>query len=146
MSGFLDILGIGSKIIDKVIPDPQRKAEAKFKLAELHQQGEFKGDELRYEAITSEAKSDDKWTSRARPSFMYVIYILMLSSIPFSIYFAFDPSNAKLVVEGFKLWLSAIPNEMLALFGTGYVGYGVMRSVDKHTGGKVTEKIRGLFK
>jgi hypothetical protein len=38
----LDFLNIGSKIIDKVIPDPQAKAEALFKLKELEQAGELK--------------------------------------------------------------------------------------------------------
>lgn len=38
----LDFLNIGSKIIDKVIPDPQAKAEAKLKLLELQQAGDLK--------------------------------------------------------------------------------------------------------
>lgn len=38
----LDFLNIGSKILDKVIPDPAQKAEAKLKLLELQQAGELK--------------------------------------------------------------------------------------------------------
>jgi membrane protein YqaA with SNARE-associated domain len=38
----LDIIGIGAKLIDKLIPDTTAKAEAKLKLLEMQQQGEFK--------------------------------------------------------------------------------------------------------
>jgi hypothetical protein len=35
------ILGIGSKLIDKLIPDPTQKAEAQLKLAQMAQDGEL---------------------------------------------------------------------------------------------------------
>lgn len=35
------LLGIGSKLIDKLIPDPSQKAEAQLRLAELVQNGEL---------------------------------------------------------------------------------------------------------
>ena len=35
------LLGIGSKLIDKLIPDPTQKAEAQLRLAELAQNGEL---------------------------------------------------------------------------------------------------------
>ena len=35
------LLGIGGKLIDKLIPDPAQKAEAQLKLAELAQNGEL---------------------------------------------------------------------------------------------------------
>ena len=35
------LLGIGSKLIDKLIPDPAQKAEAQIKLAEMAQNGEL---------------------------------------------------------------------------------------------------------
>lgn len=35
------LLGIGSKLIDKLIPDPAQKAEAQLKLAEMAQNGEL---------------------------------------------------------------------------------------------------------
>lgn len=37
----LDLLGIGSKLIDKLIPDPQAKAAAQLELAKLAQTGEL---------------------------------------------------------------------------------------------------------
>ena len=85
-------------------------------------------------AIYAEASSADPWTSRARPSFMYVIYILILSAIPFSVLFAFAPGVAGQVVLGFKAWLTAIPDSLLTLFGVGYVGYVGSRSYEKAKG------------
>ena len=127
----LEILGIGSKLIDKLFPDPAQKAEANLKLQQLAQQGDLTELNKSFDAIIAEAQSSDKWTSRARPSFMYVMYIMILSSIPFGIGYAIEPSGAMQVAEGLKSWLSAIPDSMWALFGAGYVGYSVSRSYDK---------------
>lgn len=126
-----ELLSIGSKLIDKILPDPKAKQEAKLKLMELEQSGEFKETELALSAIIAESQSKDKWTSRARPSFLYVVYLLILSSIPFSVLFAFNPDSAKAVAEGFKMWLEAIPNELYTLMGVGYLGYTGARSYDK---------------
>ena len=126
------ILGLGGKILDKVIPDANAKREAKIKLAELEQEGELKELEIQMSAIIAEAKSSDPWTSRARPSFMYVIYIMLLSSIPFAVFSAFDPSKATLLAQGLNQWFEAIPGELYALFGAGYLGYATSRSFDKN--------------
>ena len=128
----LDFLNIGSKIIDKIIPDPQAKAEANLKLQQLAQQGDLEELNRSYDAIVAEAQSADKWTSRARPSFMYVMYAIILSAIPMGILTAFNPLAATNIITGFKAWLGAIPDSMWALFGTGYLGYSVSRSYDKH--------------
>ena len=125
------ILNIGSKLIDKLIPDKAQADQAKLKLLELQQNGEFKEDELRYSAINTEAASQDKWTSRARPSFMYVMYAMILSCIPFAILSAFKPDLATLIASGMQQWLAAIPEELWWLFGAGYVGYTGARSYEK---------------
>lgn len=125
------ILEIGGKIIDKIWPDKDAADRAKLELIKLQQSGELAELEKRFSAIVAEATSNDPWTSRARPSFMYVIYILLLSSLPFAVGFMIWPENALRVVDGFKAWLGAIPTELYTLFGVGYVGYGAMRSYDK---------------
>ncbi len=125
------ILGIGGKIIDKIFPDKNEAAKQKLKLLELEQQGEFKELEIRMQAIVAEAKSQDPWTSRARPSFMYVIYIMILAALPMGFLFAFNPEVANSVTLGVQNWLKAIPDSLYTLFGAGYLGYGTMRSVDK---------------
>jgi phosphotransferase system glucose/maltose/N-acetylglucosamine-specific IIC component len=65
---------------------------------------------------------------------MYVIYILILASIPMGLIYAFSPQMATSVAQGFGAWLRAIPDELYVLFGAGYLGYGAFRSFDKKTG------------
>lgn len=130
----LAILDIGSKILDKVFPDPAKKAEAQAKLIGLQQSGELKELEIAMSAILAEANSSDPWTSRARPSFLYVVYIIILSAIPMGFLYAFSPETATNVSTGFKDWLAAIPEAMWTLFGAGYLGYAGARSFDKRKG------------
>lgn len=125
------IVQLGGKILDKVIPDKDKANEAKIKMIELAQQGELNELNRSYDAIVAEANSSDKWTSRARPSFMYVMYIMILSAIPMGIIQAIDAGVAKDISSGIKAWLDAIPSELWGLFGVGYVGYSASRSYDK---------------
>ena len=136
----LDFLNIGSKLIDKIIPDPAAKAEAMLKLKELEQAGDMAELQRSYDAIVAEAQSSDKWTSRARPSFLYVMYIIILASIPMGILTAINPKIAVNIADGFKTWLGAIPDSMWALFGTGYLGYSASRSYDKFVEKKHAKK------
>lgn len=131
ITGLGSLFDFGGKIIDKLFPDKSEADKVKLQMLTLQQQGEFKELEERMKAITTEASSSDPWTSRARPTFMYVIYVLILASLPFSVLFAFKPDVALAVVAGFKAWLGAIPSDMLALFGVGYVGYTGARTFEK---------------
>jgi hypothetical protein len=128
-----EILGIGAKLIDKIFPDKEKAAEAKLKLMDLEQQGELKELETRMSAILAEAQSADPWTSRARPTFMYVIYLMILAAIPMGIVSAFNPEMAKAIAEGMQAWLGAIPRGLWDTFAIGYSGYAIARSVDKRT-------------
>lgn len=130
----LDVVKLGMGLIDKIIPDPQARDAAKLELLKQEQAGSLRQTEVAMSAIIAEAKSNDKWTSRARPSFMYVIYVLMLSAIPMGVLFAFSPEVAQNVTTGFKDWLAAIPEQMYTLFGVGYLGYAGARSFDKAKG------------
>lgn len=127
----IPLLDAGLKIIEKLIPDPAQKAEAKARLVELQQNGELREVETQLSAIIAEANSADPWTSRARPSFLYVVYITILAGIPMGVLFAFSPEVAANVTTGFKGWLDAIPQEMWTLFGVGYLGYTGARTLDK---------------
>lgn len=131
ITGLGAVFDFGSKIIDKLFPD---KTEAeKLKLAMLQQQqaGEFKDLEMRFSAIVAEANSQDPWTSRARPSFMYVMYVLLLSALPMGVLFAFQPDTAQAVTDGVGRWLNALPEELWWLFGAGYLGYSGARTFEK---------------
>jgi len=128
------LLGIGNKLIDKLIPDPEAKALAQLELAKMSQDGQLAEMKTQMSAIIAEASSADPWTSRARPSFLYVVYILLLWAIPMGVLTVFHPEAAKLFTEGFKAWMNAIPEPILTLFGTVMLGYVVGRSWEKVKG------------
>lgn len=124
----LDLLKMG---IDKAFPDKTEAKRINAQLDMARQSGEMKQLEIGMSAIVMEAKSTDPWTSRARPSFLYVMYLMILMAIPMGILAAFKPLIATAIAVGMKAWLSAIPGELYALFGAGYLGYSGMRSMDK---------------
>jgi hypothetical protein len=125
------LLGVFGDLIDKVVPDANKRLELKAQAAQAEHDGQFKELEERMAAIVMEAKSKDPWTSRARPSFLYVMYILILSAIPIGALFVFWPEEVQRAIHGFRLWLAAIPPELYGLFGAGYLGYTNKRSQDK---------------
>jgi hypothetical protein len=107
--------------------DGNKAAELALKVQELESGIEM----ARLNVVIAESQSTDKWTSRGRPMFLYVIYIMLMSSIPMGIVYAINPSFAGNVVVGFGNWLKAIPESLYALFGAGYLGYGAFRTYDK---------------
>ena len=131
------IFGIGSKIIDKIFPDPAQKAQAQLELLKMQQAGDLDEIKVQLSAIIAEAQSTDPWTSRARPSFLYVVYILLLWSIPMGVLTIFRPEAAAAFTAGFKAWMSAIPEPVLTLFGVVMTGY---------VAGRSWEKVRGAAK
>jgi len=130
-------LPIVGKVLDRVLPDKAAKDQAKLALLELEQQGKFKDDELRMNAIVMEAQSKDPWTSRARPAFFYVFYIYVLMAIPMGFLAWFDPVAAHDVTEGIKAFLNAIPDILYQVFVAGFLGY---------TGARTFEKVKGQAK
>jgi uncharacterized membrane protein (DUF106 family) len=70
MFGIDDIINVGMKILDKVIPDPAQKAEAQAKLLELQQQGrlaELQADSVEAQELTKRQQSDmasDSWLAK----------------------------------------------------------------------------------
>ena len=128
------IFTIGGKIIDKLFPDPEQKAKAQLELLAMQQSGELEGVKVQLSAIIAEAQSADPWTSRARPSFLYGVYILLLAAIPMGVLTVFNPGAALDLTTGFKAWLGAIPDSILTLFGTVMTGYVIGRSWEKTKG------------
>jgi hypothetical protein len=125
------IFSLAGSLIDKLIPDKKQAAAAKLRVLQLEQEGQLTEMSTRMSAIIEEAKSADPWTSRARPTFMYVIYLMILSAIPMGVVAAFDPTMATAIATGMQAWLAAIPDGLWATFGIGYSGYSVARSIDK---------------
>ena len=124
-------------LLDKIIPDPKARDAAKMELLKLQNTQELDLLAAQLSAIVAEAGSNDPWTSRARPSFLYVMYVLLLWSIPMGIIAAAQPQMAHDIATGMTRYLGGLPEPLYALFGTGYLGYtaarqwGKVKGVDK---------------
>jgi hypothetical protein len=121
-------------LIDNLFTSDEERLEAKRKLLEMEQAGKLDTLKTTLSAILAEAQSNDPWTSRARPTFLYVIYLCILTAIPMGVLFAFQPVAANAIAVGFGAWLNAIPESMWALFGAGYLGYSGARTWEKSKG------------
>lgn len=130
------LFDVARNLIDKLIPDPEANAAAQLKLMELDQQGKLTELQLQMSAIVTEANSEDPWTSRARPSFMYLFYVIvsfmvMLAPIVGILY----PEKMDLFFLNVTKGFNAIPEALWYTFTIGYLGY---------TGGKTVEAVKGV--
>ena len=70
MFGIDDIIGVGMKLVDKLIPDPQAKAQAQLDLAKLAQEGklaDIQADINEQQELTKRQQADmasDSWLSK----------------------------------------------------------------------------------
>ena len=90
--------------------------------------------QIEQSALDREAASADRWTARARPSFLYVMYLLLLGAIPTGLLAAVRPEAAAAIAPGMAAYLGALPDPLYALFGPGYLGYTVAREWGKAKG------------
>ena len=123
--------------IDKFVPDPAQRDAAKLAMMQAERAGDLDQIKVQMSAILAEASSADPWTSRARPSFLYVVYLLILFSIPMGVLHAFNPEAAADIAKGSQLWMQAIPAEIIDLFKWVMLGY---------IGGRSFEKAKGVAK
>ena len=128
------VIGPIGKLLDKIIPDPQARDRAKMELLQLQGTQEMEALKAQLSAILVEAGSTDPWTSRARPSFLYVMYSIILWAIPMGLIAAVAPDTAKGIATGMNAYLAGIPEPLWALFGTGYLGYTAARQWGKVKG------------
>ena len=134
MALFEAIAGPISRLLDKIVPDPEARDRAKLELIKLQGDQEMQAIGAQMQAIVAEAQSPDPWTSRARPSFLYVMYALILWAIPMGLIAAVDPRLATGIANGMSSYLRGLPEELYMLFGTGYLGYTMARSWGKAKG------------
>lgn len=128
------VSNLADTIIKTAFPNPQDRAKAEAIRSAAEVQAAVAQTSASLQAILQEAKSADRWTSRARPSFLYVCYVMILAAIPMGVLWAFDPAHADKIATGLQHWLAAIPDPVWQLFTFGYLGY---------TGGRSWEKIKG---
>lgn len=132
-----NVSGLLTTAINKIWPDPSDKSKAEALVITAAADAAINQLKAAQAVMLAEAQSADPWTSRARPSFLYVIYFLIMMSVPMALVYAFAPSVANSLMDGFHKWLNAIPEPYLQLFGVGYLGY---------TGGRSWEKAKGVTK
>lgn len=127
-----EVLKLGNSIIDKLFPDPVARENAKIELLKAEQNGELEKTKQHLSVILAEAKSNDPWTSRARPSFLYVMYCMILFSIPLGIIHALDPTVSTNIIDGITNYLGKIPENLYDMMSVCYLGYTAGRSFDKY--------------
>ncbi len=120
--------------IDKIWPNPADKATAEAITIKASADAAVAQMAQSMSVMLAEANSADPWTSRARPSFMYVMYSLILGAIPIGVLSAFKPDMAAAIAVGMQAWLAAIPESMWTLFGACFLGYSASRTVEKVKG------------
>ena len=108
MFGIDDIIGVGMKLVDKLIPDPAAKAQAQLELAKLAQDGklaDIQADINEAQELTKRAQADmasDSWLAKnIRP--MTLIAIITGYFI-FAFMSAFDMDTNERYVELLGQW------------------------------------------
>jgi len=119
------------QILDRFVPDPAQREAARLELLKAQQSGEVQRIEQQLSAILAEARSADPWTSRARPTFLYVIYFVILLCVVGGIVGIWWPQETFQAADNIRALLGAIPEALWALFGAGYLGYTGARTLDK---------------
>jgi len=136
MSAIGDIFGVGGlsslaqTIIEKFVPDPQAKEAALEKLRsdaitmqQMENDLQAKLNETAGQNIRADAQSGDKFTERARPTFMYIVEAILA--------FNFIGVPFYQLVTGKAIQPFNLPADLLTLFGVCVTGYVMSRSVDK---------------
>src|SRR5690606_19384398 len=103
------LVGPIAAILDKVIPDKEARERAKLELLKLGGSQGLEPVHARLSAIVAAAQSADPWTSRARPSFLYVMYALLLWALPMGLIAAFRPEAARDIASGMNAYLAGLP-------------------------------------
>jgi hypothetical protein len=118
-------------LLDKLIPDPRAREAAQRELLRMEGTQELERVKAQMAGILAEAQATDPWTSRARPGFLYVMYALLLWSIPMGLIAAVRPQAAAAIAQAMNTYLSGLPEPLYTLFATGYLGYTVAREWGK---------------
>jgi Holin of 3TMs, for gene-transfer release len=119
------------KIVDRIIPDEAARSAAKLELMKTENQQVLTEMQASMSAILVEGASADPWTSRARPSFLYVMYAVILSCFIGGVIGIWYPAQTMQAAANINALLRAIPQDLYSLFGMGYLGYAGVRSFDK---------------
>ena len=120
-----------TNLIDDLFTSDEERAAAKLKLMELQQRGELEKVAQQLSVILAEANSKDPWTSRARPTFLYLMYFIILLCVGGAIAGIWWPDHVTTAAQNMGNLLNSIPESLYWLFGAGYLGYTGARTFDK---------------
>jgi len=84
--------------------------------------------------LLSETQSPDLYISRARPTFLYLMYAMLGLALPMGLIAAISPPTAAAMNAGIRAYLVSLPEPLYTLFGTGYLGYTAARQWGKIKG------------
>jgi len=112
----LDLLGIGAKLIDKIIPDKEAADKAKLELLKLDQEGKLTELKAQAQIINTEAASQHWLAANWRPLTMLIFVGLIVAR-----WFGWAAPNLA-EEEYIKLW---------SIVELGLGGYVIGRSVEK---------------
>ena len=110
MLGLDALLNVGTKLIDKLIPDPEQKAKAQFELAKMAQEGELakianetKLYEVEQENVTRRAEADmssDSWMSKNIRPLTLVFLLVAYSGFAIASIFEYETRGAYVELLG----------------------------------------------
>jgi len=121
--GLSGVVGGVTDILDKFIQTPDEKAKAIIELRQLEVRETEAIVNAASAAIIEETKSNDPYVRRSRPTFLYIMYGVIVWNfilLP-SVQFVTDQPVSPI----------ALPSDLYYLFGAGFLGYVGARSWDK---------------
>lgn len=124
-------------VLDRIKLNPEEKAKIQaqmeqnaFELEKLEaeiraKQQDYMAKEIEIASanIKAEMQTGDKLVARARPLFLYVVYVILVWN--------FIVLPIVQMLQGTTLRPIDLPDDMYWLFGCGYLGYAGFRSLDK---------------
>ena len=119
-------------LLDRIIADADQRDAAKLHLLALHGTPDLHA--LHVQLAAALGQAPDTWTTRARPCFLYVMYVMILCALPMGVLAAFQPGMASAIATGIDSYLGGLPSPLYTLFGTGYLGYTAARQWGKKQG------------
>ena len=125
----LDIIAIGGKLLDKIIPDKDARDKAQAVLLQTAQDQEFQRDLAQIEVNKIEAQSDSLFKSGWRP------FVGWTCATSFALHFAIFPIvNFIIVFFGQKEIVISFDMTTLVTTLGGLLGLGTLRTYEKIKG------------
>lgn len=124
-----DILAIGAKLLDKIIPDRDAREKAQFELMKAAQDQEFQAMMAQVAVNQEEAKSSNVFVSGWRP------HIGWTCGVAFSLHFVIFPlANFVLIAYGLPEVVVSFDMTTLMTVLAGMLGIGGLRTIEKLKG------------